>query len=102
MKYVYLVFITFLFSCSEQNKSVQKVSFEDTIKNILIGKWGGASDNLPVWQIGKDSIYYFEHSRAYPYKIVGHNMIISLPINQEKLGNIHIIMNTLFSRYIQV
>ena len=57
---------------------------------------GGSSDSFPVWEIRKDSIYYFEHSRAYPYKIVGHNIIISLPENQVKLENIHIIKDTFF------
>ena len=96
MKPFYLVCILFFFSCNEQNKSTQKLSYEDTIKNILIGKWGGSSDSLPVWEIRKDSIYYFEHSRAHPYKIVGHNMIISLPANQGKLGDIHVIKDTFF------
>ena len=89
-------FYNIFLSCNEQNKSFQKVSSEDYIKNILIGKWGGSSDSLPVWEIRKDSIYYFEHSRAYPYKILDHNMIISLPENQGILGNIHIIKDTFF------
>ncbi|MDN3655545.1 hypothetical protein QWZ08_07905 [Ferruginibacter paludis] len=93
MKLVYLISILFFSSCIENGKQNQKISFEDSVNNTLIGKWGGASDSRPVWEIRKDSIYYFEHSKAYSYKIVGDDMIINLPENQAKFENIHVIRN---------
>lgn len=95
MKHIYLIFILFFSSCIENTKPNKKIGFEDSVSNTLIGKWGGASDVRPVWEIRKDSIYYFLDSKAYPYKIVGHDMIINLRENQGKFENIHVIRDTL-------
>ena len=96
MKPIYSIVILLFASCNENIKTTPKISFEDSLINTLIGKWGGSSDSLPVWEIRKDSIYYFEHLKAYPYKIKGQDIIINLTENQGKLENIHVTKDTLF------
>ncbi len=97
MKFIYLILILFLVSCNENIKTQPKISFEDSITATLIGKWGGQGEKDPVWEIRKDSVYYFEHLRAYPYELKNHDLIINLSNNnQVKLENTHVIVDTLF------
>lgn len=98
MKPIYRIFSVILLfsSCTEQIKPTRKISVEDSLISTLIGRWGGSGDSLPVWEIRRDSIYYFQHSRAYSYRIVDRDMIISLLENQGKLGRIHVRKDTLF------
>jgi len=98
MKPIYPIFSLILLfsSCIEQIKPTQKISVEDSLISTLIARWGGSGDSLPVWEIRKDSIYDFQRSKAYSYRIVDQDMIISRPESQGKLGNIHVISDTLF------
>lgn len=96
MKYIYSILILFLVSCNDRIKSDQKISLEDSINETLIGKWGGSSENNPTFEIRKDSIFYFEHSKAYSYKLSKQDMIINFPKLQMKWEKIHVINDTLF------
>ena len=95
MKPIYSILILFLASCDEHIKPIQKISFEDSLINTLIGKWEGSSGTLPAWEIRKDSIYFFEHSKSYAYKIVNKDMIIDFPDYKVKFENIQVIKDTL-------
>lgn len=61
-----------------------------------MGQWGGLKEDSPIWEIRRDSIYYFQHSKAYPYKIVNRDLIINFPESRAILKNISVISDTLF------
>lgn len=67
-----------------------------TLKDSLIGKWGGRAENRPMWDIRKDSIYYFDRSIAYPYKIINRDFIIYFPDHKAVLRNIKVDHDTIF------
>lgn len=75
------------------NKDVQS---NIIIENNLIGKWGGLDEKTPVWDIRKDSIYYFQHLKVYSYEIINKNMIINFGNSSTVLKNIHVKKDTLF------
>ncbi len=98
----YTVFFAFLFaSCNDVedrhnpiNKKVTESQNETESK--IIGKWGGLGEESPVWDIRKDSIYYFQHSKAYAYKILNKNMHINFGNTSTILKNINVKSDTLF------
>jgi len=99
MKLISFLLILSLTACNEHVESSKMpivISKEDSIKNTLIGRWGGLGESNPVWEIRKDSIYYFQHSRAYFYKILNHDLIIDFRETQAKFLNINVIKDTLF------
>jgi len=99
LKYISFLLILSFAACNENTESSQKpivTSQEDSIKNTLTGRWGGLGESSPVWEIRNDSIYFFEHLRAYPYKMVNHDLIINQLTHEVKLGNIYVIKDTLF------
>lgn len=89
-----------LMSCNLNQNSTQeepsKFSCIDSLKVNLLGQWGGLKEDSPVWDIRKDSIYYFERSAAYPYRILDHNMIIDLPGSKGILKNISVVKDTMY------
>ncbi len=62
----------------------------------FIGRWGGLGEKIPVWEINKDSIFYFERSTYYHYKLNNNNMEIDFPEGKGTLKNIRVIKDTLF------
>lgn len=98
MKYLYLLIVVLCFSCNEYHSSRNKLSHpptsNDSLKIKILGKWGDFKN--PMWDIREDSIYYFERSVAYPYKILNDNLIIYLPKSNGILRKIHVIKDTLF------
>ncbi len=91
--------LIFILSCNtkknelDKNKKFQTDSFLSV--NIL-GKWGGLGEASPVWDIRKDSIYYFQHSKAYAYKVINKNIIIQFENSSAVLKNIKVNNDTLF------
>lgn len=88
-----------LLSCKGKSGSKNMLSssyrtYEDSLKATLIGQWGDL-DN-PAWDIRIDSIYYFEESTAYPYKIVNNDLIIDYSKSFTVLRNIYVTKDTLF------
>lgn len=95
MKIFYLFIIIISISCTNNTNFSNHQTERDSLINTLIGKWGGLGDK-PVFQIKQDSIYFFERSVAYPYKIISHDMIISYPESEGALRNINVLKDTLF------
>lgn len=91
--------LIFILSCNtkknelDKNKKFQTDSFLSV--NIL-GKWGGLGEASPVRDIRKDSIYYFQHSKAYAYKVINKNIIIQFENSSAVLKNIKVNNDTLF------
>jgi hypothetical protein len=100
MKYVIIIISLIFISCNDNpsyKTSPAKNNFkEDTLKPKLIGLWGGLGEDVPVWEIKSDSIYYFEQSAAYPYKIIDNDLIIDYPQSLTVLKDIYVINDTLF------
>src|SRR4051794_7455350 len=96
MKILYLfVIITFSISCISHTELSNHQTKSDSLRNTLIGKWGGLG-NKPTFQIKQDSIYFFEQSTAYSYKIINHDMVIHYPQIEGVLRNIYVLKDTLF------
>lgn len=90
-----------LISCNEPPKKakiLQPILKNDSlnIKDSLIGKWGALNGKSPVWDIRKDSIYYFERSTAYPYKIINCDFVIYFTDHSAALRNIKVVRDTMF------
>ncbi|HEY8688533.1 MAG TPA: hypothetical protein VIM07_04800 [Chitinophagaceae bacterium] len=96
MKIIFLLITILLVSCSEQTQSTNKLTHEDSLKNDLIGQWGGLGEDSPVWDFKKDSIYYYNRSASYPYRIINQDLIIYLPESKGILKNIRVVKDTLF------
>ena len=102
MKLIYILFaiifeVLLLNSCKERKHNV--VFFDhkiDSLKKTLNGEWGGLNEYPPVWNIKMDSIYYYDRSQAYSYKIVNNDLIINLPASKGILKNIFVINDTIF------
>lgn len=99
VKGIYFVLTLIFIACNQHDKkntSSKKVTMEDSLKIKLIGKWGGIGEGTPVWDIRPDSIYYYERSAAYPYKILNGDFIINLPSSKGVLKQISVIKDTMF------
>ena len=100
MKIIFFLTVLIWSSCKEtsnkRNTNSESISSEDSLKNTLIGRWGGLGENRPVFDIKKDSIYYFKRNAAYPYKIVNNNFLIDLPETVGILNNVSVAKDTLF------
>ncbi len=92
--------ISFILFTACSNRGVDKTKVEmytkvDTLKSKLIGRWGGLGEDSAVWEIGTDSIYYFQHRKAYPYNILNSDLIIKLDESKAILRNIAVIEDTM-------
>lgn len=100
MKILFFLLAALVLSCKESTNSRSNLNKNptqaDTLETELIGKWGGLGEDSPVWEISKDSIYYFERAAAYPYKLIDNDFVIYLPESKGKLRNIRVIKDTLF------
>ena len=67
----------------------------DTLKNKLMGRWGGLGEDSAVWEIRIDSIYYFEERKTYPYKILNNDLIIERDESKGILRNISVVEDTM-------
>ena len=97
MKSIFFTIVILFISCNEGSTSKSKLSntnFNDTLKMKLIGKWGDTKNAM--WDIRWDSIYYFERSESFPYKILNNDLIIYPPESKGILRNIRVIKDTLF------
>lgn len=98
MKYIFFsTLLIFFLSCNNQDSApTQKNLLNDSLKNSLLGKWGGLGENEPVWEIKKDSIYYYEEGKSYYYFILRGDFIIKRLNSSVALKNIHVYKDTLF------
>lgn len=99
MKRIFIILIIFA-SCKENNRHGNEtknvyVNTNDSLISTLVGKWGGDTGK-PVWEIKKDSLYYFNEKRAYFYLFHDKDMIVLYKEGPYILGNIHTLNDTLF------
>ncbi|MBI3137162.1 MAG: hypothetical protein HYZ15_01115 [Sphingobacteriales bacterium] len=75
MRKIYLLSILFIFSACKyeknkaQNNDIAKIG-NDSLRIKIMGKWGG-KEGGPVFEIRKDSIYYYGKDSSYLYKLEG-------------------------------
>jgi hypothetical protein len=87
-----------LIGCNTQQpvESKAKTSSKlDSLKNALLGRWGGLGEESPVWEITMDSIYYFQELKSYRYEILNNNFIIYRQESKGILKNISVIKDTM-------
>ena len=98
MKSATFICLLLISACqNETNKSQIKTNFlKDSLRNSLIGKWGGQNESGPVLRITFDSIYYYQENKSYTYNIVGSDLIIERGEFQPKLKDITVKLDTLF------
>jgi len=97
MKLICVLCILLFASCNSKtsNKLTKQESKVDSLKNTLLGQWGGLGENSPVLKINIDSIYYYEENKSYPYKIVDKDLIIERLETKGVLRNISVNKDTL-------
>lgn len=91
-----IIFLIFIYSCKGTDPKVKTISRIDSLKNSLIGKWGGLDESKPVLRITHDSIYYYNQNKSYPYEIAGNDLVINNGLSKPHLRNISVIKDTLF------
>ena len=96
MKIIFLSIAGLFFSCNEQTHSTNKLTNKDSLQNELIGQWGGLGQSGAVFDLRQDSIYYYNRSAAYFYKIINNDLIIYLPESKDIFKNIKVAKDTLF------
>ena len=99
---IYLFFLTILLteivgfsSCDHTVSTDMNGSARDSLKNRIIGYWGGMGEDSPVWEITADSIYYFNVKTSYPYKLFQDSLVISFPDHSASLPFITVISDTI-------
>lgn len=98
LKRIYFLLTLIFAACDQQdskNIPSKKMAADDSLKINLIGKWGGLGESTPVWNIMPDSIYYYDRSTAYPYKILNGDFIIYLPESKGVLRHVTVIKDTM-------
>lgn len=98
MKIICITFFLFLISCNRNGPNNAKKTRDtqvDTLKTTILGQWGGFGESSAVLEIRTDSIYYLEEKKAYPYTIIGKDLIIKRPESIAILRNISIVEDTM-------
>lgn len=97
MKIVCISFFIFFVGCNnaDTNEKTKHHTNVDTIKNKLLGQWGGLGEDSAVWEISFDSIYYLQEKKSYPYKIVGNDLVVERNESKGFLRNISVIEDTM-------
>ena len=67
----------------------------DSLRKNIVGLWGGLNEDRPVWNIGLDSIYYYQQGKAYKYKLYEDSLVIQFPDHVYSLQGINVIADTL-------
>jgi hypothetical protein len=99
IKGAYFFIALIIIACNQneiKNTTVKKLTADDSLKIELIGKWGGMGEDTPIWDIRPDSIYYYDRSTAYSYKILNSDFIIDLPESKGVLKHVSVIKDTMF------
>ncbi|HQX72915.1 MAG: hypothetical protein KBF82_14495 [Chitinophagaceae bacterium] len=95
MKFFLIIIVTVftIYSCKE-NRNHEK-NGTHSLKQKLIGKWGGLDESSPVLQFTVDSIYYFDRNKTYSYQINNNDIIINFPENKGILKNVSVVIDTM-------
>ena len=93
-----VIFVLFI-SCNQNKtetvKSALSGNTNDSLTSALMGKWG-TFDGEPIWEIKKDSLYYFSEKKSYYYLIHNKDIIVLYKEGPFMLSNIHFSKDTLF------
>ena len=98
MKIICITFFLFLISCDRNSPNNAKKTPDtkvDTLKTTILGQWGGLGESSAVLEIRIDSIYYLEEKKAYPYTIIGKDLIIERQESKTILRNISVVEDTM-------
>ena len=90
-----LLFVIYTSCNHHHSPMIVENSNIDTLKNKIIGLWGGLGEDSAVWNIKADSIYYLQQSAAYPYKLIADSLMIYFPDHTATLHNLSAIQDTL-------
>lgn len=93
-----LLFVFWLVACNQLDISNAKATNkpnDSKLRESIIGKWGGSDRKIPVLEITKDSIHYFQRSTSYHYKILNDDIVFSMPDHQVIFKKIHVVNDTL-------
>lgn len=89
---IFLLIILYLIGCTESSNKKdnqrKRISSNDTAKSI-IGKWGGLNEEQPVFEIRKDSIYYYQTDKIFSYTMIGKDLVIDFIESKGVLKKIH-------------
>jgi hypothetical protein len=83
-------------NANRESHEKKKNENQEINENSIIGQWGGLGEKIPVWDIRKDSIFYYQHLKSYPYKISDNNMLINFEDSITTLRNVIVKKDTLF------
>lgn len=98
MKAIFILIFIVVVGCNTKksnNTHANKLTQVHSLKDNLIGKWGGLGEDSPVWKIELDSIYYYQEKKKYPYQILGRDLIIERAQSKGVLSNISVIKDTM-------
>jgi hypothetical protein len=93
MKLLTFSIFIFLVGCGTHERKIDTHIY--TLNTRIIGKWG---DDSPVMRIDKDSVFFFQILKLYPYQLIDHNLIIDCSSDfgrKDTLGNVLLIGDTL-------
>ena len=79
---------------SKERKAENEVA-ENELKEKLIGKWSGLGQNIPVWEITKDTFYYRVSSKAFSYEVIENDVYVNRPDYPAILNDVRILNDTL-------
>jgi hypothetical protein len=82
-------------SCQNGSRKIPKISRVDSIKNSLLGKWGGPGEDSPVTKITYDSIHNFQEKKSYAYTIIGNDLVFDNGQSKSYMKNISVTKDTL-------
>ncbi len=93
LKTILLLVLIFALSCNN-SQTTNDTKF-DGLQTKIIGLWGGLGEDSPVWQIKKDSIYYFEEKKSYACRLDDGSLSINYNGRTFFLKDISVIEDTL-------
>ncbi|MGI8634259.1 MAG: hypothetical protein ACR2KZ_02535 [Segetibacter sp.] len=96
MKNTIIICLLVIMGCKDKTQANIEISKTDSFKNSLIGKWGGSEENGCVWEITRDSLYYYDQNKSYPYAIVGNDLVINMGESKPRLKDVSVKRDTLF------
>ena len=99
MKSIKVVLILLIISCNRSvNRSPQQdlsTSTRDSLISTLVGKWG-TDEGKPIWEIKKDSLYYFSEKKSYYYLLHNKDLVVLYKEAPFILTDAHVLNDTLF------
>ena len=96
MKYSLLILcILCLNSCNDHIDRMKYMTSKDSLISSIQGSWKGYKD-VPIWDIGPDSIFYYSENKSYYYFIHNNDMIVLYKKGPFKFKSIRVSEDTFF------